>query len=251
MHVAAARRRLDRRARARRASTTRCARHRPPHLQRLHEGLHLPEAGAGQHPADRDGRAHRRARHAAGASRSTACSRAGTRSTCERPYALPYNGKNVLVVGLGPAGYTLAHHLAQRGLRRASAIDGLKIEPLPAELIGADDCAAARRSRDCGRARTARSTSARCSGFGGVTEYGITVRWDKNFLTRPPPARSRAGRPFRDLRRRPLRRHARRSTTRSALGFDHVAIAAGAGQPTIIDDEEQPDPRHPQGVATS
>src|SRR5262249_41032577 len=28
-----------------------------------------------------------------------------------RPYPLPYNGKNVLVVGLGPAGYTLAHYL--------------------------------------------------------------------------------------------------------------------------------------------
>jgi NADPH-dependent glutamate synthase beta subunit-like oxidoreductase len=28
-----------------------------------------------------------------------------------RPYPMPYNGKNVLVVGLGPAGYTLAHHL--------------------------------------------------------------------------------------------------------------------------------------------
>ncbi len=40
--------------------------HRPPHLQRLHEGLHLPEAGAGQHPADRDRRADRRARAAVG-----------------------------------------------------------------------------------------------------------------------------------------------------------------------------------------
>ena len=27
---------------------------RPPHLQRLHEGLHLPEAGAGRHSAGRD-----------------------------------------------------------------------------------------------------------------------------------------------------------------------------------------------------
>ena len=35
-----------------------------------------------------------------------------------RPYALPYNGKNVLVVGLGPAGYTLAHYLRERRLRR-------------------------------------------------------------------------------------------------------------------------------------
>ncbi len=33
-------------------------RHRPPHLQRLHEGVHLPEAGSGQHPADRNRRAH-------------------------------------------------------------------------------------------------------------------------------------------------------------------------------------------------
>ena len=32
-----------------------------------------------------------------------------------RPYALPLNGKNVLVVGLGPAGYTLAHHLMNDG----------------------------------------------------------------------------------------------------------------------------------------
>src|SRR3712207_7308567 len=33
----------------------------------------------------------------------------------KRPYALPYNGKNVLVVGLGPAGYTLAHFLLNEG----------------------------------------------------------------------------------------------------------------------------------------
>src|SRR5207248_8874711 len=49
-----------------------------------------------------------------------------------RPIALPYNGKNVLVVGLGPAGYTLAHYLANEGYG-VVAIDGLKIEPLPAK----------------------------------------------------------------------------------------------------------------------
>ena len=52
-----------------------------------------------------------------------------------RPYALPYDGKNVLVVGLGPAGYTLAHHLLNEGFG-VVAIDGLKIEPLPEELTG-------------------------------------------------------------------------------------------------------------------
>ncbi len=54
-----------------------------------------------------------------------------------RPYALPYNGKNVLIVGLGPAGYTLSHHLANEGFG-VVGVDGLKIEPLPADLLGAD-----------------------------------------------------------------------------------------------------------------
>ena len=40
--------------------------HRPSHLQRLHEGLHLPEAGSGRHPAGRDRHAHRRAGAAVG-----------------------------------------------------------------------------------------------------------------------------------------------------------------------------------------
>jgi hypothetical protein len=33
-----------------------------------------------------------------------------------RPYPLPFSGKNVLVVGLGPAGYTLVHHLIRSTL---------------------------------------------------------------------------------------------------------------------------------------
>ena len=43
---------------------------------------------------------------------------------------LRYNGKNVLVVGMGPAGFTLAHHLMNDG-HAVVGIDGLKIEPLP------------------------------------------------------------------------------------------------------------------------
>ena len=39
-------------------------RHRPPDLQRLHEVVHLPEAGSGEHPADRDRHPHRGARPA-------------------------------------------------------------------------------------------------------------------------------------------------------------------------------------------
>src|SRR5512139_2801531 len=52
-----------------------------------------------------------------------------------RPHVLPYNGRNVLVVGLGPAGYTLAHYLLNEGFG-VVAIDGLKIEPLPDDLTG-------------------------------------------------------------------------------------------------------------------
>ena len=98
-----------------------------------------------------------------------------------RPYALPYNGKNVLVVGLGPAGYTLAHYLVNEGF----GVVGVD---------GAEDRAAARRHRRrpmMSPPRPIRDWSEIyrpldervLEGFGGVSEYGITVRWDKNFLT--------------------------------------------------------------------
>ena len=46
-----------------------------------------------------------------------------------RPLPRPATGRKVLVVGLGPAGFTLAHHLMNDG-HTVVAIDGLKIEPL-------------------------------------------------------------------------------------------------------------------------
>jgi hypothetical protein len=111
-------------------------RHRPPHLQRLHEGLRLPEAGAGQHPADRDARPHRRARAALGLEIYGLLTRWNPLDVAP-PVPLPYNGKNVLVVGLGPAGYTLA--TTSREGFGVVAVDGLKIEPLPVELTGDGD----------------------------------------------------------------------------------------------------------------
>ena len=51
----------------------------------------------------------------------------------ERPFMLAKSGYKVLVVGLGPAGFTLSHHLMNDG-HTVVAVDGLKIEPLPAEL---------------------------------------------------------------------------------------------------------------------
>ena len=43
----------------------------------------------------------------------------------------------MLVVGLGPAGFTLSHHLMNDG-HTVVGIDGLKIEPLPADVSGVD-----------------------------------------------------------------------------------------------------------------
>ena len=149
----------------------------------------------------------------------------------QRPYALEYNGKNVLVVGLGPAGYTLSHYLLNEGFG-VVAIDGLKIEPLPDDITGAAAAAAPRPIRDW--SEIYRPLDERVlEGFGGVSEYGITVRWDKNFLTlihltlaRRDKLKIYGGVRFGGAL--PI-------DEAWAHGIDHVAIAAGAGRPTIID----------------
>jgi NADPH-dependent glutamate synthase beta subunit-like oxidoreductase/NAD(P)H-flavin reductase len=148
----------------------------------------------------------------------------------ERPYALPYNGRNVLVVGVGPAGYTLAHYLLNEGFG-VVAIDGLKIEPLPDDITGRGDRPPRpiREWREIYRPLDHRVLE----GFGGVSEYGITVRWDKNFLTLIHLTLARRER----LRIYGGVRFGGALPLEEAwdYGIDHVAIAAGAGRPTIID----------------
>ncbi|HUN52222.1 MAG TPA: FAD-dependent oxidoreductase, partial [Candidatus Sulfotelmatobacter sp.] len=151
-----------------------------------------------------------------------------------RPLPRPASGKRVLVAGMGPAGFTLAHHLMNDG-HMVVGIDGLKIEPLPPALSGVDQ--GGRRVgfapiRDVGEIYEKLGERV-MAGFGGVAEYGITVRWDKNFLK---------------VVRLLLERRAefalfggvRFGGTLTvedafALGFDHVALCAGAGRPTHID----------------
>jgi NAD(P)H-flavin reductase/NADPH-dependent glutamate synthase beta subunit-like oxidoreductase len=151
-----------------------------------------------------------------------------------RPYALPYNGRNILVVGLGPAGYTLAHYLLNEGFG-VVAIDGLKIEPLPGALTGegARGDRATPQPIEQWDAIYTRLDERVLEGFGGVSEYGITVRWDKNFLTllhltlaRRDKLRIYGGIRFGGTL--PIE-------DAWAHGFDHIAIAAGAGKPTVID----------------
>jgi NADPH-dependent glutamate synthase beta subunit-like oxidoreductase/NAD(P)H-flavin reductase len=147
-----------------------------------------------------------------------------------RPYPAPYNGKNVLVVGLGPAGYTLTHYLLNEGFG-VVAVDGLKIEPMPEKLAGRHGEGFGP-IRDFAREVSQELDERTLAGFGGVSEYGITVRWDKNFLTLLHLTL---------LRREKLRvfggtRFGGALTIDDAweLGFDHIAIAAGAGRPTIV-----------------
>lgn len=151
-----------------------------------------------------------------------------------RPYPKAATGKKVLVVGMGPAGYTLSHHLMNDG-HTVVGVDGLKIEPLSTSLSGVN-------------IKGERSTFTPIfdveqlsedlderlpAGFGGVAEYGITVRWNKNFLK---------------LIRLLLERRSEFAlfggvrfggtlTVEDAwdLGFDHIALAAGAGRPTILE----------------
>jgi len=149
-----------------------------------------------------------------------------------QPTAQPYSGRNVLVVGLGPAGYTLAHYLLRSGFG-VVGIDGLKIEPLPADLTGADG-KLPRAVRDYAELEVDLA-SRPLVGFGGVSEYGITVRWDKNFLSvlYLTLARNQHFRVYGGVR------FGGTVTLEDAweLGFDHVAIAAGAGKPTIVEFE--------------
>jgi len=151
-----------------------------------------------------------------------------------RPYPLPYNGKNVLVVGLGPAGYTLCHHLSREGFG-VIGVDGLKLEPLPQVLTGDLRKGVAPAAIADWHALESELDERILSGFGGVSEYGITVRWDKNFLTLLYLTLSR----WQNLRFYGGVRFGGTLTLDDAwdLGIDHVAIAAGAGKPTLVEIE--------------
>ncbi len=135
----------------------------------------------------------------------------------------------MLVVGLGPAGFTLAHHLMNDG-HTVVAVDGLKIEPLP-EALGGDALAAPEPVRDFERVYEQLDERV-MAGFGGVAEYGITVRWNKNFLKiiRLLLERAREFAHFGGVR------FGGHLVVDDAwdMGFDHIALCMGAGRPTLI-----------------
>jgi NADPH-dependent glutamate synthase beta subunit-like oxidoreductase/NAD(P)H-flavin reductase len=150
-----------------------------------------------------------------------------------RPYPREASGRKVLVVGLGPSGFTLSHHLMNDG-HTVFAVDGLKIEPLPSEISGVNPhgqrvpFAPLYDITDVYERLDERVMA----GFGGVAEYGITVRWNKNFLkiVRLLIERRTEFHMYGGVR------FGGTLTVDSAfeMGFDHIALCAGAGKPTVI-----------------
>ena len=134
-------------------------------------------------------------------------------------------GYNVLVVGLGPAGFSLAHYLLNEG-HNVVAIDGLRISPLPFDIKTPikywDDYK--------------KQLSERIpQGFGGVAEYGITSRWDKNNLTIIQLILERRN----NFKFYDGIRLGSNLTTEQVfeIGFDHIAMCTGAGPPKILKDK--------------
>ncbi len=150
------------------------------------------------------------------------------------PYPKQASGKRVLIAGMGPAGIALAHHLMNEG-HTVVGVDGLKIEPLPPGLCGVDARGARVAFQPVRDARELYEALDRrvMAGFGGVAEYGITVRWDKNFL--------RVLRLLLERRREfAMVGGVRFGGTLTAdeafaMGFDHIALAVGAGRPTVLE----------------
>ncbi|MFL6564557.1 MAG: FAD-dependent oxidoreductase [Burkholderiales bacterium] len=157
-----------------------------------------------------------------------------------RPYPKAPSGKRVLVVGLGPAGFTLAHHLMNDG-HTVVGIDGLKIEPLDPGISGVDPLGNRTPFRPIRRIEELQEklNERVMAGFGGVAEYGITVRWDKNFLKiiRLLLERRRQFAMFGGVRFGGTLTidQAFDSEDAGGMGFDHIALCAGAGRPTVLE----------------
>jgi NADPH-dependent glutamate synthase beta subunit-like oxidoreductase/NAD(P)H-flavin reductase len=137
------------------------------------------------------------------------------------PLPKPANNYKILVAGIGPSGFSLCYYLLRDG-HNVVAIDGLKIIHLAFDINKPIKYWSDYRQNLSERIPM---------GFGGVAEYGITARWDKNNLT---------------ILQLILQRNERfklfggiridsNLTIEQALnlGFDHIALCIGAGRPKV------------------
>jgi NADPH-dependent glutamate synthase beta subunit-like oxidoreductase len=142
-----------------------------------------------------------------------------------REEALPQmsNQRRVLVMGLGPSGFSMLHHLWMRGC----AVTGMDGAHLSAWPFGDPMQPIADYSDICEDLSTRKPL-----GFGGVCEYGITVRWDKNLLNLVYLSLLRRA----DCALVGDVRFGGTVTVDDAwrLGFDHLVLALGAGLPKAL-----------------
>jgi NADPH-dependent glutamate synthase beta subunit-like oxidoreductase/NAD(P)H-flavin reductase len=145
------------------------------------------------------------------------------------------SGKKILVCGLGPAGFTLSHYLLNSG-HEVVAIDGLKIEPLDAKISGVDwqknrhNFLPIKNIEELYEPLSNRIIA----GFGGVAEYGITSRFDKNYLKiiRLLLERRENFSMFGGLR---FGSSITDNVAFEEYGFDHIALCTGAGRPQFLE----------------
>jgi len=143
-------------------------------------------------------------------------------------------GYKVLVSGLGPAGFSLSHNLLNEG-HTVVAIDGLKIEHLGEDISGVNlkgERVAFKPIENIRDELYEELGERTLAGFGGVAEYGITVRWNKNYLKviRLLLERRKSFAMFGGTRFGGTIDY----NKAYSLGFDHVALCMGAGKPTVV-----------------
>ena len=134
----------------------------------------------------------------------------------------------VMVAGLGPAGLALSHHLLRAGYP-VIALENRPVTPLPSNIT---DTFVQDFSALSQKLTTTVTGEHLPQGIGGVAEYGITARWEKNallavrlMLERHPS--------FHLYDNTALGRNLS-LTEAFALGIDHLALAFGAGKPRFL-----------------
>ncbi|MBP9752609.1 MAG: FAD-dependent oxidoreductase [Proteobacteria bacterium] len=142
------------------------------------------------------------------------------------PLPLKKTGHTALVVGQGPSGLGIAHELMRSGIQ-VFAIDGLKIESFPPYLKDVSE--PIKRIYPFLQDLDTRVIE----GFGGVLEYGITIRWDKNnlFIARLLLERNALYTLKGSVR---LGSQMTDDQALNDLKFDHIALCMGAGSPNVL-----------------
>jgi NADPH-dependent glutamate synthase beta subunit-like oxidoreductase len=127
----------------------------------------------------------------------------------------PLNGLSIAVVGQGPAGLACAHALCREGFY----VDGFDALPIPPSPLN--------------RKSVRYTKELDIQGFGGVSNYGITARWNKEWLKVVYALMMR----WAHYRAHGHVRLGTSITTDQLFkhGYKHIVLALGAGQPRVLD----------------